>query len=89
MPRIPSRLPREQEIPSPDRGQGYTAVVTAVLRHSNVLHLHQQARQNNVDTIVRTSRFTEKGGTRVKRNRVRRNRGQAEQKKMKKMKNEK
>ena len=33
--------------------------MNAVLRYSNVLHLHQQVCHNNGDTMVRTSRFTE------------------------------
>ena len=35
-----------------------TTQVNAVLRHSNVLHLHQQVCHKIGDTIVRTSRFT-------------------------------
>ena len=55
---IPSRLARDDEIPSPDHGQWYTGIVTAVLRRSFALYLHQQVCPNIVDTIVRTSRFT-------------------------------
>ena len=33
--------------------------MNTVLRHSNVLHLHQQVCHNIGDTIVRTSRFTQ------------------------------
>ena len=49
---------REYEIQSPDHRQQYTRVVNAVLRHSNVLHLHQQVCHKIGNTIVRTSRFT-------------------------------
>ena len=56
---IPSRLPREQELPSPDR-KGNTGVVNTVFRNSNMLHLHQHVCHEIGDAMVRTSRFTEK-----------------------------
>ena len=58
MPKIPPRLPREYESPSPDHHPWYTGVVNTVLRYSNLLHLHQRVCHKVGDTMVRTSRFT-------------------------------
>ena len=57
---IPSRLPREYESPSPDHRTRDTVVVNTVLRYSNVLHLHQRVCHKVGDTMVRTSRFTQR-----------------------------